>query len=97
MAKKKMEDRTPKHWVVEESIQINGRNVEVGTEISIKGESGRFRFLKKVTTPTTSWIDCIGGKKGYETYRSFEISRIRTVHRINQTRANKKKEEKAES
>jgi hypothetical protein len=91
MAKKKLEIKTPAHWDIEESIQINGRNVEAGTEISVKGERGRFRFLRKVTTPTASWIDCIGGRKGYETYRSFETSKIKTIHRKNTLRTQKAK------
>jgi hypothetical protein len=91
MAKKKIEIKIPEHWVVEESIQVNNQTVVPGTEISVKGERGRFKFLKKVTTPNTSWVDCIGGRKGYEVYRSFETSKIKTVHRKKTTRPTRNK------
>lgn len=75
-------------WVVSETIQINGRTVTIGTELSIRGESGRFRFVKHVKTPDSEWIDAIGGKKGYEMWRSFPLENIKTVHRLNRTRQN---------
>jgi len=78
----------PAHWVVSEEFQINGRNISVGTELSITGESGRFLFIKHVKTPNAEWIDVRGGRKGFETWRSFYIDRVKTVHRISKTRKN---------
>ena len=73
-------------WVISHEMTINGRTVEIGTELSIKGESGRFRFLKHVKTPTAEWIDVIGGKAKYERHRSFRVASVKTVHRLNRVR-----------
>jgi hypothetical protein len=86
--KKKAEPNINPKWVISDSIQINGRSVTLGTELSIVGESGRFRFIKHVKTPDVEWIDVIGGKKGHEMWRSFGLDRVKTVHRINRTRTN---------
>ena len=75
-------------WVCETEIQINGRNVTMGTELKIRGVRGRFRFVKKVTTPTAEWIDVWGGPKGAESMRSFRVGKIKTVHYKNQTVGN---------
>ena len=81
-------------WVCETEIQINGRNVAMGTELKVRGVRGRFRFVKKVTTPTTEWIDVWGGPKGAESMRSFRVGQIKTVHYKNQTVSNLAKEYK---
>jgi len=72
-------------WIIEEEIQINGRNVIKGTELKIKGERGRFRFNRRVNTGTAIWIDVWGGPKGAESMRSFREERIKTVHYKNKT------------
>lgn len=73
-------------WVISNGITINGRTVEFGTELSIKGEPGRFRFLKHIKTPTAEWIDVIGGREKYQRHRSFRVEAVKTVHRLNRTR-----------
>jgi len=75
-------------WSVETEIQINNRSVIPGTELKISKERGRFRFIKRVTTPNTSWVDVWGGPKGAESMRSFRAERIKTVHSKNQTTEN---------
>jgi hypothetical protein len=70
-------------WTVSTTLHLPGRSlIEAGTEVSIRGERGRFRFLRHVTTTTgPEWVDVYGGAKGHETLRSFRPERIRTVHR----------------
>lgn len=83
-------------WEVSETYVHNGRNIEKGTELKIRGESGRLLFLKHVRRPNgIEWIDGIQvDNKGASTgYRSFRPDRIQTVHRINRTRANAPKVE----
>jgi hypothetical protein len=75
-------------WVVTEQIQINGRYVSSGTELSILGERGRFVFIKHVQTPTAEWIDVVGGPERHRTYRSFRSDRVKRVHWKNRTRQN---------
>lgn len=75
-------------WTFNETFTANGRTISKGTEVSIRGERGRFRFVQHVVTSKTEWIDFVGGVKGYEKYRSFSPDRIRRVHRIPRTRAN---------
>ena len=78
----------PRTWVIAEDMEINGRRVAKGTELSIKGERGRFRFLRLVVTcKGSTWIDVYGGKSGHETIRSFHPSKVKTVHRISRLRA----------
>ena len=80
---------------VSTELQVNGRYVAPGTELSISGERGRYRFVKLVTTATTEWIDVWGGPKGREQMRSFRPDRIKTVHYINKTEKNILAERKA--
>jgi hypothetical protein len=84
-------------WVVSEEIQINGRNVAKGTELSIVEERGRFIFVKHVQTPTAEWIDVIGGPKGVRVFRSFRSDRVKRVHWKNKLRESFKNSEKLES
>lgn len=69
-------------WLINWVLKINNREVVVGTELKISGESGRFRFLRHVQGgPNGGWIDVYGGRPGHETIRSFRLDRIKTVHR----------------
>lgn len=90
MAKKKKEPKKNFNpsWVVSDSIQINGRKVFTGSEISIKGERGRFRFIQLVKTPEVEWVDVIGGPNNYKAFRSFYLDRVKVVHRKNKMREN---------
>jgi hypothetical protein len=81
----------PEHWAVSHEFNWNGRHIQAGTELSIKGVSGRFRFIKYVNTGSAKWVDVVGGRKGVTTFRSFRPERIKTVHRVNKTRENAKK------
>jgi hypothetical protein len=99
MGKKVSKQKTkahPDNWTVKNEIQINGRTVVAGTELSITGEAGRFRFVKHVKTPTAEWIDVVGGRKGYSVFRSLYVSRVKTVHWKNKTVENIVKERKEE-
>lgn len=89
-ATKPVEPRPNDDWVVTEELKVNGRIVTKDTELSIKGESGRYRFVKHVYNPRvdSEWIDVIGGAKGYSSYRSFHPDRIKTVHWKNKTGTN---------
>jgi len=72
---------TPPGWRTASEGKINGRRVERGTELSIQGESGRFRFVRFVKTDKGArWIDVIGGRKGCDQWRSFRPERVKTVH-----------------
>ena len=84
-------------WTVSDEIQVHGRKVSRGTELSIISERGRFRFVKHVRTPTAEWIDVIGGMKGVSMYRSFRVDKIRTVHWKNKLRESQKATETPES
>jgi Na+-transporting NADH:ubiquinone oxidoreductase subunit NqrF len=81
-------------WVETYEIQVNGRNITQGTEVSIRGERGRFRFMKHVKTDTAEWVDVVGGVKGVKMWRSFRVDRVKTVHRKNKIAENLIKERK---
>jgi hypothetical protein len=38
----------PVHWVVADSVKVNGRFITPGTELRIAGERGRFKFERYV-------------------------------------------------
>lgn len=81
----------PDDRIISDSITWNGRHIERGTELKIRGESGRFLFLKHVRRPSgVEWIDTVHyDSKGNSTgFHSFRPARIQTVHRLNRTRAN---------
>lgn len=91
MAQRKAKKITPNPFglVINDTFKFNGRTLTKGTEVSIRGQRGRFRFVGHVVNPNgNEWLDFIGGKKGCEAWRSFAADDIRTVHRINRTRAN---------
>lgn len=76
----------PEDWTVSREYTANGRHISAGTEVSIKGERGRFRFIKAVTTEDGRyWLDFWGGPKHCPAWRSFYPERIRRVHRIAKT------------
>lgn len=83
--KKNTTPRANAHWIITEELVINSRKVVRGTELKIKGERGRFRFIKHVDTGTKQWIDVYGGLKGHEMLRSFPEDRVMRVHRDRQS------------
>lgn len=85
-AEERRMDSPTAHWVFEAEILINGRHVVKDTELSIKGERGRFRFIQQVTNGETTWIDVVGGTKGSKQMRSFYLDKVRRVHYKNKTR-----------
>lgn len=76
-------------WTRHDVVRVHGRILAKGTEVSIKGERGRFRFLGAVTTPSGAyWLDFIGGSKGVVMFRAFRPEQIKRVHIRAKTRAN---------
>jgi len=75
------------NWELKEEMQINGRYVTKGTELKIKGERGRFRFVKYVYNPEldVDWIDVWGGPKKMPAMRSFRVDQVQRVHYKNTT------------
>ena len=68
---------------------MSQRRLEAGTEVSISGERGRFRFVDETRTGTGRVVyNFIGGVDGHECFRSFYPERVKRVHRIPKTRAN---------
>ncbi|KUM37867.1 hypothetical protein AR539_10735 [Arthrobacter sp. EPSL27] len=81
-----MKKNLPADWHEHDHAEANGRHIVPGTEVSIRGERGRFRFLKRVTRDDgREWLDFWGGPKGAENWRSFSDDQIRRVHRIGKT------------
>jgi hypothetical protein len=85
MARKKqaVKDGDPSEkWVISESIVVNGRRVDADTELTIKDERGRFKFVRHVYNPNldVEWVDVVCGAKGARQYRSFRQDRIKRVH-----------------
>ena len=73
----------------ESVVRVHGRDLHPGTEVSISGERGRFRFIRATTTSTERVVlDFIGGQPGHECWRSFYPERIKSVYRLNRTRRN---------
>lgn len=84
--RKKSVVNLPADWHEFDTAEANGRHITPGTEVSIRGERGRFRFLKRVVRDSgLEWLDFWGGPKGAEAWRSFSADRVKRVHRINKT------------
>lgn len=60
----------------------NGRHLTQGMEVSIRGLSGRFRFLAEVTNTRSgeTWVEVLGPLGVDPMFRGFPPTRIRTVH-----------------
>ncbi|AER47596.1 hypothetical protein DS6A_42 [Mycobacterium phage DS6A] len=66
---------------------VRGQELHPGMEVSIRGERGRFRYLRFTETAAGAVVlDFIGGPTGYETWRSFYPDRVARVHRSATTR-----------
>jgi hypothetical protein len=77
----------PPDWIHHDEAIVNGRTLDRGAEVSIRGERGRFRFLRAIERPERGlyWLEFWGGPKGAEQWRSFTPDRVKTVHRIKTT------------
>lgn len=72
-------------WTRADSCKVHGRILTAGSEVSIRGERGRHRFLEAVTTDKGKHWLWFMGPYGF---RAFYPDRVRTVHRIAKTREN---------
>lgn len=62
-------------------VSVKGHALEPGTEVSIRGKRGRFRYLRATTTTEGQVVlDFIGGTVGRETWHSFYPDRVSRVH-----------------
>lgn len=62
-------------------VQVNGRWLNIGSEVSVTGERGRFRYLGHSKSSDGKLIlNFLGGSNGHELMRSFYPERIKTVH-----------------
>lgn len=92
MIRRKAVDYLPAVEYQDEAV-ANGRRLQLGTEVSIKRERGRFRFVNASTTSDGKTVlHFIGGAAGREVFRSFYPDRVRRVHRINRTWKNRPEE-----
>ena len=74
-------------WTRADTTRVHGRILTAGSEVSIRGERGRHRFLESVTTDAgVHWLWFMGPCG----FRAFYPDRVRTVHRIAKTRENLK-------
>ena len=76
-----------------ETYTVNGKVMEKGTEVSIRGVRGRMRFqyareLDSGKVELTFVQESVNRKS----FRAFYPERVRTVHRINKTLTNIQKE-----
>ncbi|OBJ24472.1 hypothetical protein [Mycobacterium sp. 1245801.1] len=68
--------------VGEPAACVNGELLEPGTEVSIRGKRGRFKYLRaSETSEGRVVLDFIGGTIGHETWHSFYPERIANVHK----------------
>lgn len=89
MPRRRSNVNLPPDWHEYPDATVNGRNLAPGTEVSVRGERGRFRFVKRVRRDSgAEWLDFWGGPKGCEQWRSFRADQVRRVHRVNRTPEN---------
>lgn len=62
-------------------IQVNGRWLNIDSEVSIAGERGRFRYLGySHSSDGKVVLNFVGGSTNHEMLRSFYPERVKTVH-----------------
>lgn len=71
------------NWIVSDECRVNNKIVLKGTEISIRGVKGRFKFVKHVVNGSYEWIEVLGNDMQFH---SFRLDRVKTVHRIKKLR-----------
>lgn len=68
---------------VSDTFALGKKTMVPGTEFAVAGErGGRFRFLNHVVADGVEWINCLGGKKGHEMWRSFRPERVTRITRL---------------
>lgn len=58
-----------------DTFTANGRHIEKGTELTVKG-IGRVRFLAYVTTDTTDWVDAVDKNRMIRSFKPADIKRV---------------------
>lgn len=61
-----------------DTFKYNNRWLERGTEFSVHGVSGRFKFF--AYNERDHSVTCYGGKQGHGMWRSFKVDRIKRIH-----------------
>ena len=85
--KKVTPKQRPESWVSTAEVQINGRNVARGDQITVRDHDGRKRrvkFLEYVDNGLSSWVTCSEPmEKGSKTTRtrSWTPDKVITIHR----------------
>lgn len=71
-------------------MRINGRDVEIGTELSVKGKTGRYVFRGSAQTKTgRTVLDLIGPiNSGREAFHACYLEDVTRVHRVERKRPN---------
>ena len=78
--RKKVVSQLPEGYSESLNATANARHLVPGTEVSIRGRRGRYRFVKFVSSPNSEWIQCWGGPVGKEKMHSFRLEDVKTVH-----------------
>lgn len=74
-------ETTTLDWTIQDTASVHGWVLKPGTEVSIRGERGRFTFIRYVERPDGHcWVDFIGGLPGATMFRSFRPDRISNVY-----------------
>jgi len=69
-------------------VQINGRWLNIDSEVSITGERGKFKYLgHSITSEGKVVLNFVGGGSSKHLLRSFYPDRVKVVH--NKKRARK--------
>lgn len=69
-------------------MKINGRDVEIGTELSVRGKRGRYTFQGTTQTKANRTVVSLVGpiNSGHEAFHACYIEDVQTVHRIERRR-----------
>lgn len=69
-------------------MKINGRDIERGTELSIRGKRGRYSYFSVRETKSGRTVVTVVGpiNSGYEAFHACYIEDVQTVHRIERRR-----------
>lgn len=76
MARRTKPRPLPDGWSETDHLTVNGRHVTTGTELSVWGRRGRVRFVKQVTSPKSTWLQCWAGQR----WAFIDPNAVKTVH-----------------
>lgn len=81
--RKKRERNIQPGWAITNHYQApTGRWLGPGTELHIRGERGRFKFVEHVVSPVAEWVWVRDKDRKYRAFSPERVSRVHVTGRM---------------